>query len=289
MLMRKQKLLPRTKKNFGIIKDIFGELEHSDDVYLTPDLRYVRETIYQTAKHGGLLAVIGESGSGKTTLRKDLHERITQAGDHIIIIEPYIVAMEDSERVGKPLKAMHIAEAVLNAVSPAMRPMASPQARFRQVHQTLMDSHRAGNRHCLILEEAHNLHLSTVKHLKRFYELEDGFSKLLSIIMIGQTELKDKLSESNAEVREVVQRCEMVELAPLDDIAGYVAHRCARANVDPAALFAPDAFAALAARLTVHGRSLCHPLVIGNILTAALNLAANLGETIVTPDIIRAV
>lgn len=151
-----------------------------------------------------------------------------------------------------------------------------------------MDSHRAGNRHCLILEEAHNLHLSTVKHLKRFYELEDGFSKLLSIIMIGQTELKDKLSESNAEVREVVQRCEMVELAPLDDIAGYVAHRCACANVDPAALFAPDAFAALAARLTVHGRSLCHPLVIGNILTAALNLAANLGETIVTPDIIRA-
>lgn len=114
MLMRKQKLLPRTKKNFGIIKDIFGELEHSDDVYLTPDLRYVRETIYQTAKHGGLLAVIGESGSGKTTLRKDLHERITQAGDHIIIIEPYIVAMEDSERVGKPLKAMHIAEAVFD-------------------------------------------------------------------------------------------------------------------------------------------------------------------------------
>lgn len=36
-------------------------------------------------------------------------------------------------------------------------------------------------------------------------------------MLIGQPELADKLSERNMEVREVVQRCEVVELLPLDN------------------------------------------------------------------------
>jgi type II secretory pathway predicted ATPase ExeA len=67
-----------------------------------------------------------------------------------------------------------------------------------------------------VIDEAHSLPIPTIKHLKRFFELELGFKKLLSIILIGQPELKAKLSERNQDVREVVQRCEMVELAPLD-------------------------------------------------------------------------
>ena len=43
-----------------------------------------------------------------------------------------------------------------------------------------------------------------------------GFTKLVSIIMIGQPELGVKLSERNADVREVVQRCERVTLTPVD-------------------------------------------------------------------------
>ncbi|VEI45183.1 Uncharacterised protein [Actinobacillus equuli] len=55
--------------------------------------------------------------------------------------------------------------------------------------------------------------------------MEDGFKKLLSIVLIGQPELKLKLSERNTEVREVVQRCEVVELAPLDaELERYVQH-----------------------------------------------------------------
>ncbi|XLM22759.1 AAA family ATPase, partial [Chromobacterium piscinae] len=78
------------------------------------------------------------------------------------------------------------------------------------------ESHAAGYRHCLVIDEAHSLPIPTLKHLKRFFELELGFKKLLSIILIGQPELKVKLSERDAAVREVVQRCEMVELAPLE-------------------------------------------------------------------------
>ena len=66
-----------------------------------------------------------------------------------------------------------------------------------------------------MIEEAHGLPLPTLKHLKRFFELKNGFERLLGIVLIGQTELAQKLSENNPAVREVVQRCEVVTLLPL--------------------------------------------------------------------------
>jgi type II secretory pathway predicted ATPase ExeA len=33
-----------------------------------------------------------------------------------------------------------------------------------------------------MIEEAHDLSIQTMKYLKRFWEMEDGFKKLLSIV-----------------------------------------------------------------------------------------------------------
>jgi hypothetical protein len=58
--------------------------------------------------------------------------------------------------------------------------MSSPEARFRQLHEVLRDSHRTGARHVLLIEEAHCLPVPTLKHLKRYLELKDGMKPLLS-------------------------------------------------------------------------------------------------------------
>ncbi len=67
MLLKKQVLFPATKKAFGLFRDPFADeaMQGADDVFTTPDIRYVREALFQTARHGGFLAVIGESGAGK--------------------------------------------------------------------------------------------------------------------------------------------------------------------------------------------------------------------------------
>ena len=199
------------------------------------------------------------------------------------------------DKTGKTMKALHIAEAILYTVAPAQKCQSSPEARFRQVHKVLKDSFDAGNRHVMIIEEAHSLPFPTLKHLKRFYEMEKGYNKLLGIIIIGQNELADKLSEANAEVREVVQRCEVIELRPLDDVKGYVAHRCKRADLDASRLFDADALDLLPIKLNgpstksgQSGESLVYPLAVGNMLTLALNAAASAGETKVTADIMMA-
>ncbi|PMY40081.1 MULTISPECIES: ExeA family protein [Pseudomonas] len=299
MLLPKQTLQPNTRKAFGLFRDPFDELQSAQDMWVSPDIRYVREIMYQTARHGGFLAVVGESGAGKSTLRRDLGNRITEGGDPVIIIEPYVLASEDSETKGKALKSTHIAESMMSAVAPLAKPKSSPEARFAQLHKALKESHAAGYRHCLVIEEAHSLPISTLKHLKRILELEVGFTKLVSIIMIGQPELDTKLSSRNADVREVVQRCERVTLEPIEGkcLEEFLTFRFGRAGKALGEVIDASGIQAIAERLSQPSRrggrdemvSLLYPLAIGNLVIAAMNLAAQLGVPIITADVVKGV
>ena len=300
MLLRKATLTQAARRHFGLPRDPFNdEINSADDVYLTPDVRYVREAMFQTACHGGFVAVVGESGAGKSTLREDLQDRIMREGKQIVMIEPYVLAMEDNDIKGKTLKAVHIAEAILAAVAPNVSPKRSPEARFAQIHRALAESAKAGNKHVLVIEEAHGLPIPTLKHLKRFFELKHGFERLLGIVLIGQTELAQKLSENNPNVREVVQRCEVVTLLPLTDgkLAGYLKHKFERAGGAIAKVMDESAIDAITDRLTVRSRtqhghtqhSLLYPLAVNNLLSAAMNQAAELGFDVVDADVVRGV
>jgi type II secretory pathway predicted ATPase ExeA len=291
MLLRKHALKPEAKRVFGLMRDPFAEVNSADEVFLTPDIRYVRESLRTFAKHGGFAAVIGESGAGKSTLRRDLSEWAKNEHEPIVIIEPYVLGMEDNDIKGKTLKAVHIAEAIMGAVAPGQSVKRCPESRFRQVHSALKESHRTGNRHVLVIEEAHGLPIPTLKHLKRFFELEDGFHKLLSIILIGQPELGHKLDERNPAVREIVQRCEMVTLRPLDThLEGYLEHRFRKAGSDLNKIMTPDAIEALRNKLTGRGAfSVLYPLAVNNVVTAALNEAAELGIPQLNAELIEGV
>lgn len=299
MLLPKQTLQPATRKAFGLFRDPFDELQSAEDMWVSPDIRYVREAMYQTARHGGFLAIEGESGAGKSTLRRDLVNRLAQNNDAVLVIEPYVLASEDNDTKGKSLKSTHIAESMMAAVAPLAKPKSSPEARFAQLHRALKESHAAGYRHCLVIEEAHSLPVPTLKHLKRILELEVGFTKLVSIIMIGQPELGVKLSERNADVREVVQRCERVTLAPVDrsrlkEFLTFRFERVGKALADVMDDGAVDAIVARLSQTTRHGGrdgsvSLLYPLAIGNLLIAAMNLAVQLGVPKVSADVVKGV
>lgn len=296
MLLRKQTINRDARAHFRIPRDPFtDEMTQDADVYLSDDIRYVRAAMRQTAQHGGMLAVIGESGSGKSTLRHDLIDWININHEPITVIEPYVLGLEDNEVKGKSLKSMDISSAIISSINPQAKPRRSAEARARQMHELLKNSALSGRKHLLIIEEAHGLPIPTLKHLKRFYELQEGFKKLLSIILIGQTELQTKLSEYNPEVREVVQRCEVVNIKPLDfKVEEYIKHKFARVDMDYTALFDASAFNEIIKRLRVASnrrgekqvRSLCYPLAVNNLVSNALNLAARIGSPTVTGEII---
>jgi len=292
MLLRKQSLTPQARRAFSLPADPFADPATPEEVFLSPDIRYVRESMYQVARHGGFLAVVGESGAGKSTLREELSDRIRRDEQAVIMIEPYVLASEGTDLIGKTLRSHHIAEAIMAAVAPLAKAKSSPEARFRQLHEALRDSARAGHSHVLVIEEAHSLPLPTLKHLKRFRELKDGLRPLLSVILIGQPELAVKLSEHNPEVREVVQRIEIVTLPPLDkELDGYLAHRFKRLGVSLDSVVTRDAIDALRTKLTPTRSSgtLLYPLAVHNALAAAMNRAADLGVPVVNADVVRGV
>lgn len=295
VILRKQTLTMQARQIFGLVRNPFADPETSADVFMSPDIRFARETLYQAATGSGFLALVGESGSGKSTLKDELITRIHDENLPVIIIEPYTLAMAASESQGKPLRSSHIAEAIISTVQPGARIPSSPEMRFRRLHEILKASHTAGMRHCLIIEEAHDLHRHTLKSLKRFHELKDGLARLLSIILIGQTELEKKLHVTDASVREVVQRCDVIHLAAIADPGAYLRHRFGHAGADFDTAFSPDAIEEIRANLTVSpdsrgdGVYMGYPLMIANLATAALNLAASVGEKQVTADVVRMV
>ena len=302
MLLRAQRLTPEARQQFGILRDPFvNEIRDVADVFETPDIRYVRASVRQTALHGGMLAVISESGGGKSVIRKDTQAWVNNGHDEIIVIEPYVVGTSNHSRVGKPLLASDITARVIKTLDPQAKLRITLESRTDQMHAMLRESSKMGHKHVLIIEEAHDLAVPTLKSLKRFYEIEDGFAKLLSIVLIGQTELRRKLSEKNPEVREVVQRCELITLPPLDNHVGeYLAHKFKRVDVDISSVLDAGAVDMIRTvlRRTVNEtfggkkqsveQSLCYPLAINNLVTRAINLAAEIGAPKVTAELVEA-
>lgn len=299
MLLQKQTLTPAAREHFKLSRDPFtDDVQSSSDVFQTANVRYVRTVLLDAALHHGFVAVTGESGAGKSTLAEDLEQRIIDERRDVIVIRPYVLQMELSDSKGKTLKSGEIARAIIRTLDETAVCKSSPDALMRQLHTMLRDSARSGRRHLLLIEEAHCLPIPTLKHLKRFIELKDGMRRLLGIALIGQTELRMRLHNAGPEVREVTQRCELVELQPLDaDVGPYLAHKFARFDLKLGDVLANDAPDAIRARLihmprggkATDAQSICYPLIVNNLVVRSMNAAAEAGYPVVDASVIASV
>ena len=282
-------LTMKAYQKFGLFQDPFqGDVTKADDVFLTDETRFIAEFLYQTAKVGGMVALLGESGSGKTTIRRYSMDRIQSEGQKIKIIAPRSI---DKAR----LTTSAICDAIIQDCS-AEKPRRTLEAKSRQVERILTNSSRAGYNHVLMIEEAHDLSIPTLKYLKRFWELEDGFKKLLAIVLIGQTEMKAKLDESqNWEAREVIRRIEVLELKPLGtgkEVADYLDIKFKRLGKERAKIISDEGCEAIAAKLRKQTRrgviySVGYPLLINNWTRMAMNQTAELGADLVDADVVN--
>ena len=296
MLLKNETLTPAARKAFGLTRSPFvDDIASREDVFATQHGRYVRAAMLDAATNHGFIAIIGQSGSGKSTLREELEERIREERKPVVVIKPYVIGSEPTDTRGKAMKAGQIAEAIVTTLAPGVTMRSSPQARYKQVHELLKGSRAAGYSNLLVIEEAHRMSIPTLKHLKNFMELKDGLRRLLGVVLIGQPELSHLLDERNPEIREIVQRCEQIEMRPLDaDLEGYLHLKFQRIGVELKDVLAADALEAIRARLISVPRggraadaiSVCYPLVVNNLVARALNTAAAAGWDSVTAEVI---
>lgn len=268
----------RTMKHFRMFRNPFvGDVRQVKDIYMGEEHVFLREMMFEVAKHAGFCAIVGEVGSGKSIMRKAVVTKLMQDG--VKVIYPRII---DKSRISPA----SLIDAIIMDISDET-PRRSLEAKTRQAER-LLRSHAERTTQVLIIEEAHQLSNSAIKCLKQIYELEDDFRKLIGIILIGQTELKHLLDEArHPELREVIRRITIAEITDLgkQDIGPYLKHKFAPLGSGKyEEIFAPDAVDALLQRLPQKA----YPLSVNNLAARAMNLAAEMGEAKVTAEVVLA-
>ncbi|TAN40771.1 MAG: AAA family ATPase [Nitrospirae bacterium] len=282
-------LSQEAKKHFKMFRHPFlNDMEKDGDTYMGEDHRYILEVMDFAANHGGMVAVIGEVGSGKTSMRRELEKRIRRSGD-IRIVYPRII---DKSRA----TASSLCDAIVYDLTDGKgTPKSRLEAKSRQVEQHLKDHCRSGMKVAMIIEEAQDLiaNSHTIKMLKRFNEIEFEGKKTIGIILIGQSELSSVFDETvNYHMREVIRRFEVAIIRGLNgDLKTYLDHKFKRVGVDLKTIITDEGIKALSDRLTTkEGRrkvSIAYPLTVNRWMVRAMNEAVELGERIVTPEIIN--
>lgn len=275
-----------TMNHFGLKSSPFTpQIRQESEIYLSASHVYALEVMREAAEYGGFAVVTGQVGSGKTTvLSKFLEEnRINQKYQ---IIFPEAI---DKTR----LNANQILQACVFDLTES-HAKGGMEALSRQVKNLLIKRSDNRERTVIIIEEAHDLSEDTLKNLKRMWEMRSGLARLLGIILIGQNELEYRLyGKANTNLREVSARATHARVEPIQDELGeYIAHRVRAIKGDINKIITPEAVAELSKRMTIVDRngkqqSVAYPLMINNIMNRLMNMAADSGEEIITPDVIK--
>jgi general secretion pathway protein A len=191
---------------------------------ITPDPRYLymserhgeglAHLVYGVTESGGFIQLTGEVGTGKTTLVRTLLGKLPDEVDIALILNPQVTVLEFLQMICQELEV------------PAPEDKSSPMALVDALNRYLLDAHSRGRRTILLVDEAQNLSTEVLEQLRLLTNLETAKQKLLQIILIGQPELREVLSQYN--LRQLAQRVTgRYHLEPLsrDEAMLYIEHR----------------------------------------------------------------
>src|SRR4030095_8569934 len=163
-------------------------------LFLTPGHREaLAQLIYGVQEGKGFIVLTGEVGTGKTTLLRTFMERIGTNTDVAFIFDstmPFDGLLEYMlEDFGIPTPGRTRAQ------------------RLFALNRFLIERRRDGQTAAVIVDEAQNLSLANLEHLRLLSNFEMPTGKLLQIILVGQPELRDTLARP--ELRQLRQRLGM--------------------------------------------------------------------------------
>ena len=203
-------------------ESFFGLRERPFD--LTADPRFLhltskhREALY-TLRYGisgrkGVSMLIGDAGTGKTTL---LHAALAEeAGANRSIVCVKNPTLTRSEFL----------EFLTSGFGLTPDPRASKSRFLVGLERALVDRKEAGGLSALIIDEAQALPDELLEEVRLLANLETPTEKLLSVILVGQPELSDRLNDPS--LRQLKQRVALRStLQPLDlqETAAYISSR----------------------------------------------------------------
>ena len=183
----------------------------------------------------GFLALIAEPGMGKTTLLYQLLEGLRDTARAVFLFQTQCNSREFFQYL---LGELGVDAADMGLV-----------AMHNKLNEILFAEMLAGRRFVLIVDEAQNLDETVLETIRLLSNFETPHSKLLQIVLAGQTQLEEKLGQK--QMAQLLQRITMVKhleaLSP-EETAGYVRHRLRVAGYCGAGLFEAEALGLVAER-----------------------------------------
>ena len=269
----------------GLNRDPFwNEISGVEDVFDSKPHLYIFNKMYDAAQNAKFIGIHGPVGSGKTIVKNLLIERL-QSEHNFLISEPLI---SEKSRLRPPSIADPMIQDFLYQFGSIQQSgkLSSPrslEAKVRFLARILKNNQKLGRRCVIIIDEAHDIPIETIKSMKRFHEIQDGFKKLLGIILIGQPELHDIITR-DYRIREVAARVDMVEIKPQAIDAGeYLSWKIQRAGGAVEKLFNEAALTEIRRKLNGSGS----PLLINVIASHTIKKAYATNNLPATAEVVE--
>ena len=221
---------------YGLRERPFSETPDPRFLFLTPGHREaLAQLIYGVQEGKGFIVLTGEVGTGKTTLLRTFMERIGTGSTHVAFIFDSTLPYDG------------LVEYILEDFGIPSAGKTRAQRLFA-LNRFLIERRRAGQTAAVVVDEAQNLSLANLEHLRLLSNFETPTGKLLQIILVGQPELRDKLARP--ELRQLRQRlgmrCMIRPLTP-EETRNYIRSRLHVAGASDARLFTDAALERIAA------------------------------------------
>ena len=196
--------------------------------HITPDPEFLflgpsHKEASASISHGigarkGFIAVTGEVGVGKTTIVRSYLDGLIPARRGSV----YIFNAALSFR--KLLKQISLELGI---------PITDeePSELVNSLHHYLIQEYKNDRNVVLIIDEAQNMPIETLEHLRMLSNLETSRDKLIQIILVGQTEFESILDLP--ELRQLKQRIAIrYRIGPLssEESLAYIQHRLTKAS-----------------------------------------------------------
>ncbi|MEN9435631.1 MAG: hypothetical protein RIR09_286 [Pseudomonadota bacterium] len=209
---------------------------------ITPDLDFffsggrrgdILSALLHVAGHEeGIITVVAEVGSGKTLLARLMISRLAPNINTVYLANPSFSRDEILGAIARDLGLKDLPN--------------STEARLAALQEELLRRHALGLRVLLVIDEAHAMPPESLEEVRLLSNLETGQHKLVNILLFGQPELDELLTDRRLrQVRDrVVHRFNLTPL-PEQDARAYVDHRLRAAGWKGGAMFAAPAMALL--------------------------------------------
>jgi type II secretory pathway predicted ATPase ExeA len=254
---------------FGLSQVPFTKEVSDADLWLPPSKQSVLEHLVEALQGRHSVLLTGEPGVGKTCVLRALRQRLPQERFRLTYCHNATLGRRDFYRqlcLSLGLSPKATAASVFYAVTGHVQELVS--SRLHPV---------------FLLDEAHLLHSDVLGHLHILLNYEWDSRPLLSLILVGLPELRDRLQlRRNRSLYSRLHRRAHIDVLRPEDTTEYIRMRLHRAGCDRD-LFTSDAIASIHEAATGGMRD------IDRLATAALREAARRKKKLVERDIVARV